>query len=75
MIPNKSFDAADANVGPNIRELLYACYQGVKRLFVFDFNNTAGDNHVSVNSSKKYFLPRVNVENYNIEMDARNFYD
>ena len=70
MIPNKSFDAADTNVGPNIRELLYACYQGVKRLFVFDFNNTAGDN-----SSKKYFLPRVNVENYNIEIDARNFYD
>ena len=24
---------------------------------------------------KKYFLPRVKIENYNIEIDGRNFYD
>ena len=24
---------------------------------------------------KKYFLPRVKLENYNIEVDGRNFYD
>ena len=25
--------------------------------------------------SKKYFLPSVKIENYNIEIDGRNFYD
>ena len=24
---------------------------------------------------KKYFLPRVKIENYNIKIDGRNFYD
>ena len=62
VITNKAYDAADANAGPNIRELLYACYEGVKRLFVLDFNNAAGDNLVSVNSFKKYFSPRVKLE-------------
>ena len=30
---------------------------------------------VSIDSSKKYFLPRVKIENYNIEIDGRNFHD
>ena len=46
-----------------------------KRLFVLAYNNTAGYNQVSVDSFKKYFLPRVEIENYNIEIDGRNFYD
>ena len=29
----------------------------------------------SIDSFKKYFLPRVKIENYNIEIDGRNFYD
>ena len=49
--------------------------QGVKRLFVLAYNNTAGNNQVSVDSYKKYFLPRVKIDNYNIEIDGRNFYD
>ena len=39
------------------------------------YNNTAGNNQVSVDSFKKYFLPRVKIDNYNIEIDGRNFYD
>ena len=39
-------------------------------LFVLAYNN-----NVSVNSHKKHFLPRVNIENYNIEIDCRSFYD
>ena len=39
------------------------------------YNNTAGNNQVSVDSYKKYLLPRVKIENYNIEIDGRNFYD
>ena len=57
------------------RELLYSSYHGVNRLFVLAYDNTAGNNQVSVNSCKKYFLPRVKINNYNIEIDGRNFYD
>ena len=39
------------------------------------YNNTAGNDKVSVDSNKKYFLPRVKINNYNIEIDDRNFYD
>ena len=44
-------------------------------MFVLAYNNKEGDNKVSVDSYKKYFLPRVKIENYNIEIDGRNFYD
>ena len=50
-------------------------YQGVKRLFDLAYNNTEGDNKVSVDAFKKYFLPRVKIQNYNVEIDGRNFYD
>ena len=59
----------------NKRELLDSSFQGVKRLFVLAYDNTAGDNQVSVDFLKKYFLPRVKVENYNSDIDGRNFYD
>ena len=58
-----------------IRELLDSSYQGVKRLFALAYDNTANNDQVSVDSFKKYFLPRVKIENYNIEIDGRNFYD
>ena len=56
------------------RKLLESSYQEFKRLFVLAYNNTAGNNQVSIDSFKKYFLPRVKLENYNIEIDERNFY-
>ena len=58
-----------------IRELLDSSCQGVKRLFVFAYNNKEGNDQVSVGFYKKYFLPRVKIENYNMEIDGRNFYD
>ena len=33
------------------------------------------DNVTNENSCKKYFLPRNKIENYNIKIDGRNFYD
>ena len=57
------------------KELLDSSYQGVKRLFALAYDNTAGDDQVSVDFSKKYFLPRIKIENYNIEISGRNFYD
>ena len=65
----------DANAERHIRERLDASYQGVKRLFVLAYNNTAGNIQISIDSFKKYFLLRVKIENYNTEIDGRNFYD
>ena len=33
-----------------------------------------GDNRVTDDSHRRYFLPRVEIKNYNIEIDGRNFY-
>ena len=52
---NKVVVITDANAEKHIRELLDSSYQGVKRLFVFAYDNTAGNNQVSVYSFKKYF--------------------
>ena len=73
--PNKTVERPDANDVKYIRELLDSSCQGVKRLFVLGYNNTAGNDQVSVDSYKNYFLPRVKVDNYNIESDGRKFYD
>ena len=54
--------------------MLDASYQGVKRLFVLAYDNTA-NNPVTANSHRRYFLPRIKTKNYNIETDGRNFYD
>ena len=54
-------------------------------MFVLAFNNTTvtvpnkpinnANNRVLRNSHTKYFLPRVNITNYNVLVDGRNFYD
>ena len=75
VIDNKLVEIAAANEEKHIRKLPHSSYQGVKRLFVLAYENTAGNDQVSDNSFKKYFLPRVKIENYNIEIDGRNFYD
>ena len=36
-------------------------------------SNTA--NRVQRDSHKKHFLPRVDITNYNVSIDGRNFYD
>ena len=38
-------------------------------------NADIDDHAVKVDSRKEYFLPRVNLESYNIEIDLRSFYD
>ena len=43
-------------------------------MFVLAYDNTAGNNQVSIDTFKIYFLPRAEIENYNIEIDGRNFY-
>ena len=73
---NKVVENAANNEEKYIRELLDSSYEGVKRLFVLAYNDTADDDdRVSIDSFKKHFLPRVKIENYNIKIDKRNFYD
>ena len=60
MTPNKIVEIAAADNKKYIRELLDSSCQGVNRLFVLAYDNTAGNNNqVSADSYKKYFLPRV----------------
>ena len=68
-------EIADTNVEKHKRELVDYSYQGVKRLFILAYYNTEGNKQVSIDCSKKCFLPRVKIKNYNIEIDGRNFYD
>ena len=58
-----------------IRERLDANFQRVSRLFFFFLLMHVGDNVTDESSYRKYFLSRVKIENYNIEIDGRNFYD
>ena len=45
-------------------------------MFVLAYNNTNDDaNQLERNSHKKCFLPRVEITNYNVLIDGRNFYD
>ena len=67
------------------RFFLDVSFQGVKRLFVLAFDNTLVNvannpmnntrDSVSKTSNRKYFLPRVNIANYSVLLDGRNFYD
>ena len=75
VIDHKVAKIAAANAEKHIRELLDSSYQVVKRLYVLAYDNTAGSKQNPNDSFKKYFLPRVKIENYNIEIDGRNFYD
>ena len=42
---------------------------------MFGLAYARGDNVTNENSYRKYFLPRLKIKNYNIEIDGRNFYD
>ena len=55
-----------------MRILIDPSWQGVNRLFVLAYLNDATS---TANSYRNYFLPRFKIENYNIEIDGRNFYD
>ena len=78
LTPTKIVEIGDINDNNNekyIRELLDSSCQELTRLLVLAYDNTEGNNQVSVDSFKKYFLPRVKIDSYTIEIDGRNFYD
>ena len=54
-IDNKVVEIAGASEEKHIRGLLDSSYQGVKRLFVLAYDNTAGNDQVSDDSFSKLF--------------------
>ena len=62
--------------GKNLYELLNASFQGLKRLFVLDYSIADGGNdEAGMKNNRKYFLPRGEIQNCNLLIDGRNFYD
>ena len=62
---------ADANVFKYIN--LDPSFQGVNILFVMAYNRANGQ--PTRNGQQKYYLPRIDLEKYNVIIDGRNFYD
>ena len=62
---------ANANVFKYIN--LDPSFQGVNRLFVMAYNRANGQ--PTRNGQQKYYLPRIELEKYNVIIDRRNFYD
>ena len=48
-------------------------FQGVNRLFVTAYNRANGQ--PTRNWQQKYYLPRIDLEKYNVIIDGRSFYD
>ena len=55
---------------PNLNHLVEPSFQGVNRLFVLAFENDA-----QRTSAKRYYLPNVEIKDYNIMIHAENFFD
>ena len=61
---------ADANVFKYIN--LDPSFQGVNRLFVVAYNRV--DGQPNRDDQQKYYLPRIDLNKYNVIIDGRNFY-
>ena len=55
---------------PNLNHLVGPSFQGVNRLFVLVFGNDA-----QRTSNKRYYLPNVEIKDYNAMIDGKNFFD
>ena len=62
---------ADANVFKYIN--LDPSFQVVNGLFVMAYNRANGQ--PTRNGQRKYYLPRIDLEKYNVIIDGRHFYD
>ena len=55
---------------PNLNHLVEPSFQGVNRLFVLAF-----ENDFDSTSDSKYYIPDVEIKNYNIMINGENFFD
>ena len=54
----------------NLNHLIEPSFQGVNRLFVLAFEND--DQRTS---NKRYYIPNVEIKDYNVMIDGKNFFD
>ena len=54
----------------NLSHLIEPSFQGVNRLFVLAFENDA-----QRTSNKRYYIPNVEIKDYNVMIDGKNFFD
>ena len=55
---------------PNLNHLVEPSFQGVNRLFVLVF-----ENDTQRTSAKGYYLPNVDIKDYNVMINVENFVD
>ena len=66
--------ADDNNPANSVRYInLDPSFQGVNGLFVMAYNSKNGQ--PTRNGQRKYYLPRIDLNKYNVIVDGRNFYD
>ena len=53
----------------NLNHLIEPSFQGINRLFVLAFENDA-----QWASNKRYYIPNVEVKDYNVMIDEKNFW-
>ena len=51
-------------------DLIHACFQDVNRLFLLSFEDNA-----SRTIYKQYFLPTIEIKDYNVMINGQNFFD
>ena len=54
----------------NLKHLVEPSFQGVNRLFVLAFGNDA-----QRTSNKRYYLRNVEIKDYNVMIDGKNYFD
>ena len=54
----------------NLNNLIEPSFQGINRLFVLAFEND--DQRTS---NKRYYIPNVEIKDYNVMIDGKNFFD
>ena len=54
----------------NLNHLIEPSFQGVNRLFVLAFEDDA-----QRISTKRYYIPNVEIKDYNVVIDGKNFFD
>ena len=53
-----------------LNHLIEPSFQGVNRLFVLAF-----ENDTQRTSNKRYYIPNVEIKDYNVMIDGKNFFD
>ena len=55
---------------PNLNHLVEPSFQGINRDFVLAF-----ERYAQRTSNKRYYLPNVEIKDYNVMIDGKNFFD